>query len=98
MTMYKVQFVLPEDLHRRLRQAAQRRGVSMSQFAREALERALAEEAEARKARRRKILAELREISQRLAEQAPDLIHTAEDLNAMREERMYELVGQLGHH
>ena len=91
--MIKVQFVLPEDLHRRLRQAAQRRGVSMSQFAREALEQALAEEAEARKARRRRVLAELREISQRLAEQAPGLIHTAEDLNAMREERMNELVG-----
>ena len=91
MTMYKVQFVLPEDLHRRLRQAAQRRGVSMSQFVREALERALAEEVEARKARRRRLMQQLDELSQRLFEQT-DLMHTAEDLNAMREERMDDLV------
>ena len=98
MPMYKVQFVLPEDLHRRLRQAAQRRGISMSQFAREALERALAEDVEANKARRRRLMAELREISQRLAKQAPGLVHTPEDLNAMREERMNELVRTaLGH-
>lgn len=88
--MIKVQFVLPEDLHRRLRQAAQRQGVSMSQFVREALEQALADEAEVRKARRRRVLDELREISGRLTTQAPELMHTPEDLHAMREERMNE--------
>ena len=95
--MVKVQFVLPEDLHRRVRKAAQVHGVSMSRFVREALERALAEEAEERKARRARVLAELREISQRLAEQAPGLVHTPEDLNAMREERMDELMSNLRH-
>jgi len=93
----KVQLVLTEDLHRRLRRAAQTRGVSMSQFAREALERVLVEEAEARKARRQRVLAELSEISQRLAKQAPGLVHTPEDLNAMREERMDELMSNLHH-
>ena len=95
--MVKVQFVLPEDLHQRVRRAAQIHGVSMSRFVREALERALAEEAEARKARRQRVLAELREISQRLAEQAPGLVHTPEDLNAMREERMDELMSNMRH-
>lgn len=91
MAMYKVQFVLPEDLHRRLRQAAQRRGISMSQFVREALERALLEDAEARKARRRRLMQQLDELSPQLFEQT-DLVHTAEVLHAVREERMDELV------
>nr|WP_290669564.1 ribbon-helix-helix protein, CopG family [Ardenticatena sp.] len=91
--MIKVQFVLPEDLHRRLRQAAQQQGVSMSQFVREALEQALADKAEARKTRRRRVLAKLREISQRLATQAPDLMYTPEDLHTLREEWMNEHLG-----
>ncbi|HFC08274.1 MAG TPA: ribbon-helix-helix protein, CopG family [Chloroflexi bacterium] len=87
----RVQFVLTEDLHRRLRQAAQMRGVSMSQVVREALERALLEDAEARRARKRRLMQQLDELSPQLFEQT-DLVHTAEDLNAMREERMNELV------
>ncbi len=91
MTMHKVQFMLPVDLHRRLRQVAQSRGVSMSQIVREALERALADDVEARKARRRRLMQQLDALSPRLFEQT-DLVHTAEALNAMREERMNDLV------
>ncbi|HEY58714.1 MAG TPA: ribbon-helix-helix protein, CopG family [Anaerolineae bacterium] len=83
----RVQFMLTEDLYRRLRQAAEGRGMSMSQFVREALERALAEDAEARRQRRRQVLAELERAAQWIAEHAPDLVHTPEDLQAMREER-----------
>ena len=91
MTMHKVQFMLPVDLHRRLRQVAQSRGVSMSQIVREALERALADDVEARKARRRRLMQQLDVLSPRLFEQT-DLVHTAEALNTMREERMNDLV------
>ena len=45
--------------------------------------------------RKEELFRQLREISQRLAEQAPGLVHTPEDLNAMREERMSELVRQM---
>lgn len=79
----RVQFMLTEDLYRRLRQAAEGRGMSMSQFVREALERALAEDVGAR----RQVLAELERAAQWIAEHAPALVHTPEDLQAMREER-----------
>ena len=98
MSMYKVQFVLPEDLHRRLRQAAQRRGISMSQFAREALERALAEDVEARRARRRKILARLTEASKDLERAGFKPMggeEIVEMIRQMREERTDEIVRQV---
>ncbi len=92
----RVQFMLTEDLYRRLRQAARARGVSMSQFVREALERALAEDVEARRQRRRKVLAELEQARQAL-EQAGFQPLSGEDivemLNEMREERMDEILG-----
>ena len=97
----KVQLVLTEDLHRRLRQAARTRGVSMSQFAREALERALEEDTEARQARRRQVLEALT-ASRRALEKAGvkpmSMDEIAEMLRQMREERTDELIrNTLGH-
>jgi len=97
----KVQLVLTEDLHRRLRQAAQTRGVSMSRFAREALERALEADTEARKARRRQVLEALAD-SRRALEKAGlkpmSMDEIAEMIRQMREERTDELIrNTLGH-
>ena len=97
----KVQLVLTEDLHRRLRQAAQTRGVSMSRFARDALERALEEDTEARKARRRQVLEALAD-SRRALEKAGlkpmSMDEIAEMIRQMREERTDELIrNTLGH-
>ncbi len=102
VVMYtKVQLVLTEDLHQRLRQAALRRGVSMSQFAREALVRALEEEAEARRARRRQVLEELAAVRHALEEAGVKPMsgdEIAEMIRQMREERLDELTrNALGH-
>ncbi len=97
MPLVRTQIMLTEEELRRLRRIAKMRGQSVSALVREILDENLGDEAEARKARRQRVLAELREISQRLAEQAPGLVHTPEDLNAMREERMDELMSNLHH-
>ncbi|GEM_PF-3158588 len=97
----RVQFVLTEDLHARLRRLAEERGESMSALAREFLERALAEAEEQRRERRRKVLARLAEASKALEEAGVKPLEgdeVVETLRQMREERMNELVGNLlGH-
>ena len=96
--MVKVQFVLTEDLHARLRRLAEERGKSMSALVREMLTRSLAEAEEQRRERRRRTLSRLAEASQALeaaglepmsSEQVVALVH------AMREERTDGLVGDL---
>ncbi len=97
----RVQFVLTEDLHARLRRLAEERGESMSALVREFLERALAEAEEQRRERRRKVLARLAEASKALEEAGVkplDGDEVAETLRQIREERMNELIGNLlGH-
>ena len=97
----RVQFVLTEDLHARLRRLAEERGESMSALVREFLERALAEAEEQRRERRRKVLARLAEASKALEEAGVkplDGDEVVETLRQMREERMNELIGNLlGH-
>ncbi len=97
----RVQFVLTEDLHARLRRLAEERGESMSAMVREFLERALAEAEEQRRERRRKVLARLAEASKALEEAGVkplDGDEVVETLRQIREERMNELIGNLlGH-
>ena len=97
----RVQFVLTEDLHARLRRLAEERGESMSAMVREFLERALAEAEEQRRGRRRKVLARLAEASKALEEAGVkplDGDEVVETLRQIREERMNELIGNLlGH-
>ena len=45
--------------------------------------------------RKQELFRELAEIARLLSEQAPGLVHTHEDLNAMREERMNELMSNM---
>jgi len=97
----RVQFVLTEDLHARLRRLAEKRGESMSALVREFLERGLAEAEEQQRERRRKVLARLAEASKALEEAGVkplDGDEVVEMLRQMREERMNELVDNLlGH-
>ncbi len=97
----RVQFVLTEDLHARLRRLAEERGESMSAIVREFLESALAEAEEQRRERRRKVLARLAEASKALEEAGVkplDGDEVVETLRQIREERMNELIGNLlGH-
>jgi len=97
----RVQFVLTEDLHARLRRLAEERGESMSAMVREFLERALAEAEEQRRERRRKVLARLAEASKALEEAGVkplDGDEVVETLRQIREERMNELIGNLPGH
>ncbi len=91
----RVQLVLTEDLHARLRRLARERGKSMSAVVREILERQLAAEEEQRRERRRKILARLSEASENL-ERAGGRPMTGEEIvemiRKMREERTDEIV------
>lgn len=97
----RVQFVLTEDLHARLRRLAEMRGESMSALVREILEQGLTSVEEQRRARRRKVLARLAEASKALeaAGVRPlDGDEVTELIRQMREERTNELAGDLlGH-
>jgi len=91
----RVQFVLTEELHARLRRLAQERGKSMSAVVREILERGLAEEEAERQARRRKILARLREASKALEQAGVEPVsgeEIVETIRQMREERTNAIV------
>jgi len=91
----RVQLVLTEDIHVRLRRLAQERGKSMSAVVREILERGLAAEEEQRRERRREILARLSEASKDL-ERVGGTPMTGEEIvemiRKMREERTNEIV------
>ncbi len=66
--MVKVQFVLTEDLHARLRRLAEERGKSMSALVREMLTRSLAEATEERRHARRKAMSVVARTIRSLAE------------------------------
>lgn len=97
----RVQFVLTEDLHARLRRMAEARGESMSAVVRELLARALAEDERQRRERRCQVLARLAEASRALEEagaKALSLEEIAEMIREMREERTNEILRNvLGH-
>ena len=91
----RVQFVLTEDLHARLRRMAEARGESMSALVREILERALAEAEEQRRERRRRVLVRLAEASKALEEAGVKPVsgeEVVEMIREMREERTDEIV------
>ena len=96
--MVKVQFVLTEDLHARLRRLAEERGKSMSALVREMLTRSLAEAEEQRRERRRRVLSRLAEASQALEAAGLEPMSSEQVValvRAMREERTDGLVGDL---
>ncbi len=96
--MVKVQFVLTEDLHARLRRLAEERGKSMSALVREMLTRSLAEAEEQRRERRRRALSRLAEASQALEAAGLEPMSSEQVValvRAMREERTDGLVGDL---
>ena len=96
--MVKVQFVLTEDLHARLRRLAEERGKSMSALVREMLTRSLAEAEEQRRERRRRTLSRLAEASQALEAAGLEPMSSEQVValvRAMREERTDGLVGDL---
>ena len=91
----RVQFVLTEDLHARLRRMAEARGKSMSALVREILERALAEAEEQRQERRRRVLVRLAKASKALEEAGVKPVNAeevVEMIREMREERTDEIV------
>ena len=89
--LVRMQILFTEEQARRLRQVAKQRSETISAVVREMVEDALAE----RFQRKQEIFQRLDESARLLAEQAPGLVHTPEDLNAMREERMDELMSNL---
>ncbi len=96
--MVKVQFVLTEDLHARLRRLAEERGKSMSALVREMLTRSLAEAEEQRRERRRRALSRLAEASQALEAAGLEPMSSEQVValvRAMREERTDGLIGDL---
>jgi hypothetical protein len=80
MPGHRLQILLDDDRHRRLRAAAQRRGVPVAVIVREAIDRALAGGAEARAEAGRRILAAA-------PMKAPDHEALREELDALRARR-----------
>ena len=89
--LVRMQILFTEEQARRLRQAAKQQGKTISAVVREMVDEALAE----RVRRKEELFRQLDESARWLAEHAPGLVHTPEDLNAMREERMDELAPDL---
>lgn len=89
MNLVRTQILLTEDQVRRLRRLAQERSISMSALVREIVERELAEHHR----RKEKLLQALEERARWVAERAPELVHTPDDLQALREERERDLGG-----
>jgi len=86
--LVRMQILFTEEQARRLRQVAKQRSKTISAVVREMVGEALAERVQ----RKQKLFQQLDESARWLAEHAPEVVHTPEDLNAMREERMNELV------
>ena len=86
--LVRMQILFTEEQARRLRQVAKQRSKTISAVVREMVDEALAERVQ----RKQKLFQQLDESARWLAEHAPEVVHTPEDLNAMREERMNELV------
>jgi len=86
--LVRMQILFTEEQARRLRQVAKQRSKTISAVVREMVDEALAERVQ----RKRELFRQLDESARWLAEHAPEVVHTPEDLNAMREERMNELV------
>jgi len=88
MNLVRTQILLTDEQLRRLRRWAKARDASVSALVREMVEQGLAE----RNQRKRELFEALEESAQWIEQHAPGLVHTPEDLQAMREERMNELV------
>ncbi len=86
--LVRMQILFTEEQARRLRQVAKQRNKTISAVVREMVDEALAERVQ----RKQELFQQLDESARWLAEHAPEVVHTPEDLNAMREERMNELV------
>ncbi len=86
--LVRMQILFTEEQARRLRQVAKQRGETISAVVREMVEEALAERAR----RKEEIFRQLDESARWLAEHAPEAMHTPEDLDAIREERLDELM------
>ena len=87
MNLVRTQILLTKEQVRRLRRLAEERGISVSALVREMVEQGLSEQHR----RKEELLQALKESARWVAEHAPDLVHTPEDLQAMREERDDEL-------
>jgi len=90
MHLVRTQILLTEEQLRRLRRLAKSRDASVSALVREMVEQGLAE----RSQRKQALFEALEESARWIEEHAPGLVHKPEDLQAMREERMDELVNR----
>ena len=86
--LVRMQILFTAEQARRLRQVAKQRGETISAVVREMVEEALAERAR----RKEEIFQQLEESAHWLAEHAPEAVHTPEGLDAIREERLDELM------
>ncbi len=86
--LVRMQILFTEEQARRLRQVARQQSKTISAVVREMVDEAFA----ARGHRKRELFQQLDESARWLAEHAPEMMHTPEDLNALRSERLNELV------
>ena len=89
MNLVRTQILLTGEQLRRLRRLAKARETSVSALVREIVDQGLAEH----EGRKQDLFETLEESAQWLEQHAPDLVHTPEDLQAMREERDHALGG-----
>lgn len=93
--MYRAQLLLQPEIHRRLRQIAERENRSISDVSRELLEEALNRREQERSVRLRSLRA-AHAVAQRILQERegrPLVVDVAEVLNQEREKRAHELGG-----
>jgi len=89
MSLVRTQILLTDEQLRHLRRLARARDASVSALVREMVDQGLAE----RNQRKQELFAALEESARWIEQHAPDLVHTPENLRAMREERDHALGG-----